>query len=297
MLNIDSDPMITPITKEGRAKKLRSTSGDAARDSTISSSTSATAASANGPATESGAVRACGTSCSAKTSDTIRVASRTNPRKSGRRPCVAWARIAAEPAARPAMAAAMSTTLSQKITRQPVKCVSAPPSSGPMLKPSIRNPVQAPIAAALRSGPALVSTAARVPGTAKAAASPCRARPASSAVCEPAVAMMQDAMPNSTRPAIDARRTPNRSAASPPSTMQAAETTRYALTAHSTPPGPSASSVRMSGRAAMMAVLLAPTASIARHDAHRIGADPVRWFKIAASSVRSRGRKPHPDPD
>jgi hypothetical protein len=50
-----------------------------------------------------------------------------------------------------------------------------------MLKPSIRNPVQAPIAAALRSGAALAFTAARVQGTAKAAAKPCKVRPASSA--------------------------------------------------------------------------------------------------------------------
>ena len=124
------------------------------------------------------------------------------------------------------MAVNISRTLSQKITRQPVTWVSAPPSSGPMLKPSIRNPVQAPIAAARRSGAALVSTAASVLGTANAAARPCRARPASSSVCVPAVAMMQDATPNSANPTIDASRAPNRSAAWPPSTMKAAETTR-----------------------------------------------------------------------
>jgi hypothetical protein len=95
-----------------------------------------------------------------------------------------------------------------------------------MLKPSIRNPVQAPTAAALRSGAALVSTAARVLGTANAAARPCKARPANSAACVPAVAMMQDATANSANPTIDASRGPNRSAAWPPSTMQAAETTR-----------------------------------------------------------------------
>jgi hypothetical protein len=38
--------------------------------------------------------------------------------------------------------------------------------------------------------------------------------------------MMQDPTPNSTNPAIDARRAPNRSAAWPPSTMKAAETIR-----------------------------------------------------------------------
>ena len=34
-----------------------------------------------------------------------------------------------------------------------------------------------------------------------------------------------------------------------------------------------------------MAVLLAPTASIARHDDHRTDVNPVRWFKPAASSA------------
>jgi hypothetical protein len=95
-----------------------------------------------------------------------------------------------------------------------------------MLKPNIRKPVHAPMAAALRSGVALVSTAASVLGTAAAAARPCNARPASSSACEPAAAMIQDATPNSANPAIDANRAPNRSAASPPSTMKAAETTR-----------------------------------------------------------------------
>ena len=124
------------------------------------------------------------------------------------------------------MALSMSATLNQKITRQPVRCVSAPPSSGPMLKPSIRKPVHAPIAAALRSDAALVSTAASVPGATSAAARPCKARPASSAACVPAVAMMQDATANSANPTIDAGRAPNRSAAWPPSTMNAAETMR-----------------------------------------------------------------------
>jgi hypothetical protein len=95
-----------------------------------------------------------------------------------------------------------------------------------MLKPSIRNPVQAPTAAALRSGAALVSTAARVLGTANAAARPCKARPASSSVCVPAAAMTQDATPNRANPTMDVSRAPNRSAPWPPSTMQAAETIR-----------------------------------------------------------------------
>ena len=82
-----------------------------------------------------------------------------------------------------------------------------------MLKPSIRNPAQAPIAAALRSGAALVPTAAKVLGTANAAARPCKARPAKSAVCSKATAMMQDATPKSVNPNIDASLEPNRSAA------------------------------------------------------------------------------------
>jgi hypothetical protein len=36
----------------------------------------------------------------------------------------------------------------------------------------------------------------------------------------------------------------------------------------------------MLGKAAIIAVLLAPTASIARHDDHRTATDPVCWFKV-----------------
>jgi hypothetical protein len=56
------------------------------------------------------------------------------------------------------------------------------------------------------------------------------------------------------------------------------------LTAHCTPAGLKESSVRIVGNAAIIAVLLAPTASIARHDAHRTDANPVGWFNVAASS-------------
>jgi hypothetical protein len=42
----------------------------------------------------------------------------------------------------------------------------------------------------------------------------------------------------------------------------------------------------MVGKAAMIAVLLAPTASIARHDDHSTDAIPVRWFNVAAPSAR-----------
>jgi hypothetical protein len=41
----------------------------------------------------------------------------------------------------------------------------------------------------------------------------------------------------------------------------------------------------MLGKAAIIAVLLAPTASIARHDDHRIATDPVRWFKLLHPSA------------
>ena len=81
-------------------------------------------------------------------------------------------------------------------------------------------------AAARRSAGALASTAARVLGTANAAASPCKARPANSAAGEPASAMMHDATANSANPAIEVNRAPKRSAAWPPITITAAETTR-----------------------------------------------------------------------
>ena len=227
MLNIASEPIATPITNPRRVKKLRSTSGVLSRDSTTSSRTNAAAASANGPTTEAAPRAPAATHAGRRPPTPSTWPARQNRSSpSAGLACHVHARSPLLRSARPAIATNISRTLSQKIARHPVKCVSAPPSSGPMLKPSIRNPDQAPIAAARRSGAALVSTAASVLGTANAAARPCMARPASSSVCVPAMAMMQDAMPNSTSPAIDARRAPNRSAAWPPSTMKAAETTR-----------------------------------------------------------------------
>src|SRR5262249_60082462 len=53
----------------------------------------------------------------------------------------------------------------------------------------------------------------------------------------------------------------------------------------------------MLGKAAMIAVLLAPTASIARHDDHSTAAKPVRWFNVALVLTRrtddSHLRRPH----
>jgi hypothetical protein len=47
----------------------------------------------------------------------------------------------------------------------------------------------------------------------------------------------------------------------------------------------------------MIAVLLAPTASIARHDDHSTAAKPVRWFNVALVLTRraddSHLRRPH----
>src|SRR5215510_1123931 len=42
----------------------------------------------------------------------------------------------------------------------------------------------------------------------------------------------------------------------------------------------------MLGKAAMIAVLLAPTASIARQDDHRIDANPFSWLNVAVSLSR-----------
>src|SRR5262245_22977032 len=103
--------------------------------------------------------------------------------------------------------------------------------------------------------------------------------------------MMQDATPNSANPRNDTWRGPIRSAAWPPSTMQAAETTKYALTAHSTPAGPRERSVRMSGKADIIAVLLAPTPSIARHDDHRTEANTARCFNVAPPLPVALGRR------
>src|SRR6478736_3713295 len=53
-------------------------------------------------------------------------------------------------------------------------------------------------------------------------------------------------------------------------------------TAHCTPAELRKSSVRIVGKAAMIAVPLAPTASIARHDDHRTDVNPVRCFNLPA---------------
>ena len=63
----------------------------------------------------------CGTPCSAKTSETINVASKTSPIQSVRRPCILLTSAVVEPVdAKPAMAVNMSRAFSQKIERQPV---------------------------------------------------------------------------------------------------------------------------------------------------------------------------------
>src|SRR5262249_24429530 len=53
----------------------------------------------------------------------------------------------------------------------------------------------------------------------------------------------------------------------------------------------------MLGKAAMIAVLLAPTASIARHDDHSTAAKPARWFNVAPVLPRRTDaphlRRPH----
>jgi hypothetical protein len=65
-----------------------------------------------------------------------------------------------------------------------------------------------------------------------------------------------------------------------------------ALTAHCTPAELRKSSVRMVGKAAMIAVPLAPTASIARHDDHRTDADPLRiWSSPRPASCSAARRR------
>src|SRR5262249_61599804 len=121
-------------------------------------------------------------------------------------------------------------------------------------------------------------------GRAVAGAKTCKARPASSVPRVPAMAMSQDDPPTTANPTNDASAAPTRSADCPPSTMQAAEVTRYALTAHCTPAELRESSVCMVGNAAMIAVLLAPTASVARHDDQRTDANPDRWLGLRTTA-------------
>src|SRR5262249_59584818 len=50
----------------------------------------------------------------------------------------------------------------------------------------------------------------------------------------------------------------------------------------------------MLGNAAMIAVLLTPTASVARHDEHRTDANPFSWLNAVASSSRRRADRNAP---
>jgi hypothetical protein len=63
------------------------------------------------------------------------------------------------------------------------------------------------------------------------------------------------------------------------------------LTTHSAPAELRKSSIRMFGKAAIIAVLLAPTASIATHDDPRTNANLVRRFNVALSSAQYRVRE------
>ena len=95
-----------------------------------------------------------------------------------------------------------------------------------MLKPSIRKPVQAPIASARRASGAASVTAASVPATANAAPSPCSARAPTTMGPAGASAMKSEASANKAMPAIEERRAPTWSAASPPTMMKIAAVKR-----------------------------------------------------------------------
>src|SRR5262249_17457828 len=85
-----------------------------------------------------------------------------------------------------------------------------------MLKPSNRKPVQAPTALARSASGTACVAAASVPATAKAAPSPCSARAPTTTIPFGATTIISDARANSTQPAAEERRAPNRSATSPP---------------------------------------------------------------------------------
>jgi hypothetical protein len=170
MLNIDSEPMATPITNPRRAKKLRSTSGASARDSTISSRTNAAAAHprhrlardllAQHPAHVS---RHCRSGSAGRA--TARADGTQGRRADSLRRRAGWTgfgllatfrqheRADDGERCRPPRAAvhAARRPATPCDARHSGRGRHAPPSSGPMLKPSIRNPVQAPIAAPLRN--------------------------------------------------------------------------------------------------------------------------------------------------
>ena len=95
-----------------------------------------------------------------------------------------------------------------------------------MLKPSIRKPVQALIACARFELGAASDTAARVPATAKAPPSPCKARAPMTTIPAGATAISNEARANTPMPTVEEYRAPNRSAASPPRMMNTAAASR-----------------------------------------------------------------------
>ena len=90
MLNIDSEPMATPITNPRRAKKLRSTSGASA--ARLHDQQQDERGRRQYERADDGERRrsTCGSACSPKTSDTMNVASKTKPVQSVQ-PCAGHA--------------------------------------------------------------------------------------------------------------------------------------------------------------------------------------------------------------
>jgi len=78
---------------------------------------------------------------------------------------------------------------------------------------------------------------------------PCAARAAISSVCVSANPPASEASANSTRPEMNTRRRPSRSAARPPSSRKPANVTVYALTTHCRSCSEKRSELRMAGSA------------------------------------------------
>ncbi len=128
--------------------------------------------------------------------------------------------------------AAASGTLSRKAQAQEARSTRAPPSTGPMAAAMPLKPDQVPIAPPRSACGKAALMSARLPGTSKAAPTPCTARARMSWCTVAASAQPIEAAPKSATPIAKMRRLPKRSPKAPPTSNSAASIRAYDSTTH-----------------------------------------------------------------
>ena len=155
-------------------------------------------------------------------------------------------------------------TLTNSTQRQEAYVTSRPPAMSPTAAPTPLIAAYTPIAR-LRGGPSgnAVAISASAVGATIAPPTPCSARAASSQPGEVANPPASDAAENSSSPAVNIRRRPNRSPARPPSSSRPPNVSAYALITHSRPLPEKPSAAWMCGRATLTTVASSTTISCA----------------------------------